>query len=363
MKIGVDAMGGDYAPRAVVEGAVMAARELDCHILLVGRPGVIKAELARQNVEGLHINIVPASQTVAMDESPSAAFRKKKDSSITVGINLIKNGEAQAFVSAGNTGAVMAAGTLLLRTIPGISRAAIAITLPTSAGTSILLDAGANVDCKPQALFEFGIMGFVYASFMLEKEYPVVSMLSIGEEESKGNEISREAAALLRKSSINFSGNIEAKEVYRGGADVIVCDGFVGNISLKISESVAEMISGALKEIFTRNWRGKLGYLLVRPFLEEFKKRVDHHEYGGAPLLGLNGTVIISHGSSSAISIKNAIMQAERFTRNDVISKISEGLEKNADVGGATEKKKGFWKQLKNSIHVKSSSPDNDEPL
>lgn len=355
MKIGVDAMGGDYAPTAAIDGAVMAARELvDCHILLVGRPGVIKPELARQDAEGLNIDIVPASQTVAMDESPSAAFRKKKDSSIMVGINLVKSGEAQAFVSAGNTGAVMAVGTLVLRTIPGISRAAIAVTLPTSAGTSILLDAGANVDCKAQTLFEFGIMGFVYAGFMLEKEYPVVSMLSIGEEESKGNEISREASALLRKSSINFSGNIEAKEVYRGGADVIVCDGFVGNISLKISESVAEMISGALKKIFTRNWRCKLGYLLVRPYLEEFKKRVDHNEYGGAPLLGLNGTVIISHGSSSAMSIKNAIIQAERFTRNDVISKIRAGLEKNADVGGGAtekaEKKKGFWKQFKNSI-------------
>ncbi len=361
MKIGVDAMGGDYAPGAAVEGAVMAARELGCHILLVGRPDVVKRELALQDVEGLDIDIVPASQTVAMDESPSSAFRKKKDSSITVGINLLKSGEAQAFVSAGNTGAVMAVGTLLLRTIPGISRAAIAITLPTSAGTSILLDAGANVDCKARTLFEFGIMGFVYASFMLDKESPVVSMLSIGEEESKGNEISREASALLKKSSINFSGNIEAKEVYRGGADVIVCDGFVGNISLKVSESVAEMISGALKKIFTRNWRCKLGYLLVRPYLEEFKKRVDHNEYGGAPLLGLNGTVIISHGSSSAKAIKNAIIQAERFTRNDVISKICDGLEKNADVDSAApEKKKSLWKQIKNSIHIRSGS-QNDE--
>ncbi|GMT42283.1 MAG: phosphate acyltransferase [bacterium] len=353
-KIAVDAMGGDNAPGAIVDGAILAAQKLGCRILLVGQPETLETEIARHSIDEINIEIVPASQVVAMDESPSEAFRKKKDSSITVGVNLVKNGRADAFISAGNTGAVMAAGTLLLRMIPGISRAAIAVILPTSKSASVLLDAGANVDCKAQTLFEFGIMGSVYAGFMLEKDFPKVGVLSIGEEESKGNEISREAASLLRKSSINFTGNIEAKDVYRGGADVIVCDGFIGNISLKISESVAEMIGGGLKEIFSRNWRSKMGYLLLRPYVEEFKKRIDYHEYGGAPLLGLNGTVIISHGSSSEKSIKNAIMQAERFTRMNVISKIREGIEKNTDIGAAVEKKRGFWKQIKDSIHIKS---------
>lgn len=337
MKIAVDAMGGDNAPSVVVDGAVKAAVTIGCQILLVGPKEALERELGRHDTSRLNIGIVHASQVVEMDESPSVAFRKKKDSSITVGIKLVKNGEADAFVSAGNTGAVMAAGSLLLRTIPGISRAAIAIMLPTSKGYSILLDAGANVDCKPRTLFEFGIMGSAYASHMLGKERPIVSVLSIGEEEIKGNEIVREAASLLQKSGLNFTGNIEAKEVYRGTADVIVCDGFVGNISLKVSESVAEMISNALKSIFSRNLRAKLGYLLIRPYLDEFKKRIDYHEYGGAPLLGLNGTVIISHGSSKSKSIENAIIHAERFARMDVIAKIrgilenSEALERTAE--------------------------------
>jgi glycerol-3-phosphate acyltransferase PlsX len=330
MKIAVDAMGGDYAPGAVVEGAVQAARELDCRIILVGRQDVIRAELERLGASGLPIDIVHASEVVEMHESPAAAFRKKKDSSIMAGVELLKNGDADAFVSAGNTGAVMATSLLKLRTIPGISRAPIAIMLPTSKGWSVLLDAGANVDCKPRNLLEFGIMGSIYASFILDKENPVVSMLSIGEEDGKGNDILREASALLKLSSINFTGNIEAKEVYRGNTDVIVCDGFVGNISLKVSESLAEMMEKAMRDVFSTNWRSKLAYLLIRPYLAEFKKRVDHSEYGGAPLLGVNGTVIISHGSSKAKSIKNAIVQAQRFTRMDVISKIRQGVEKDS---------------------------------
>ncbi|MFQ5431775.1 MAG: phosphate acyltransferase PlsX [Nitrospinota bacterium] len=338
MKIAVDAMGGDNAPSVVVDGCVKAAGEIGCKILLVGPKEAVEAELTRHDTSGLNLEIVHASQVVEMDESPSVAFRRKKDSSITVGMRLVKKGEAGAFVSAGNTGAVMAAGSLLLRTIPGISRAAIAIMLPTAKGYSVLLDAGANVDCKPRTLFEFGIMGSAYAAHMLDKEQPVVSILSIGEEESKGNDIVREAASLLQKSGLNFTGNIEAKEVYRGTVDVIVCDGFVGNVSLKVSESVAEMIGNALKSIFSRNLRAKLGYLLIRPYLDEFKKRIDYHEYGGAPLLGLNGTVIISHGSSKPKSISNAIIQAERFARMDVNAKIRGILEKSGAVDDTAEK-------------------------
>lgn len=358
MKIAVDAMGGDNAPAVVIDGAVKAAAELGCRILLVGPEDVVKAELSRHDTAGLDIGIVHASQVVEMDESPSVAFRKKKDSSITVGIRLVKNGEADAFVSAGNTGAVMAAGSLLLRTIPGIGRAAIAIMLPTSKGYSVLIDAGASVDCKAGTLFEFGIMGSAYASHMLAKEQPVVGVLSIGEEETKGNDISREAASLLQKSSLNFIGNIEAKEVYRGTADVIVCDGFVGNVSLKVSESVAEMIGNALKEIFSRNLRTKLAYMLIRPYLDEFKKRVDYHEVGGAPLLGLNGTVIICHGSSKSKTIKNAIIRAERFSRMDVNSIIRRSLESNIDAGSAAPQTDGGWDEQKEPAHARSKEPE-----
>ena len=331
-------MGGDNAPSVIVDGAVKAAGDLGCRILLVGPKEVVKAELSRHDTSQLNIDIVHASQIVGMDEAPSVAFRKKKDSSITVGMKLVKNGEADAFVSAGNTGAVMAAGSLLLRTIPGISRAAIAATLPTAKGYSMLIDAGANVDCKPRTLFEFGIMGSAYAAHMLDKKEPIVGVLSIGEEESKGNDIVREAVSLLQKSGLNFIGNIEAKEVYRGTVDVIVCDGFVGNVSLKVSESVAEMIGNALKSIFSRNLRTKIGYMLIRPYLDEFKKRIDYHEVGGAPLLGLNGTVIIAHGSSKARTIANAIAQAERFTRMNVIAKIRSVLENSGLLDSTAEK-------------------------
>ncbi|MEE8484804.1 MAG: phosphate acyltransferase PlsX [Nitrospinota bacterium] len=360
MKIAVDAMGGDNAPSATVEGAVLAARELGVTVRLIGIEDAVNEELARHQTAGLGIEVINASQLVEMDESPALAYRKKKDSSIMVGLNMLKSGSADAFVSAGNTGAVMAAGSLILRRMPGLSRAAIAVMLPTGRGWSILIDAGANVDCKPRTLFEFGLMGSIYASHELKKDNPVVSILSIGEEETKGNEITKEAAALLKASALNFNGNIEAKEVYQGNADVIVCDGFVGNISLKISESLAEMISGALREIFSRNLRSKLGYLLVKPYLEEFKKRVDHSEYGGAPLLGLNGAVIISHGSSSAKAIKNAVMQAERFTRMGVMEKINKALKESSDIIGQAEKKDGFWRQIKKSIQFEPPAASED---
>ena len=297
---------------------------------------VVQRELDRIGAGSVPIEVVHASEVVEMHESPSAAYRKKKDSSIMVGVELLKGGGADAFVSAGNTGAVMATALLKLRPMPGISRIPIAVTLPTSKGWSVLLDAGANVDCKPRNLLEFGIMGSIYASFISGKESPVVATLSIGEEEGKGNEVLREASALLKQSSINFTGNIEAKEVFRGGADVIVCDGFVGNIALKVSESLAEMTSKALRDVFGTNLRSKLAYLLVRPYLDAFKKRVDYSEIGGAPLLGVNGTVIISHGSSKAKSIKNAVVQAQNLTKMDVNSNIRKLLEKNAALLGET---------------------------
>ncbi len=351
MKIAVDAMGGDNAPSAIVEGAVLAAKECGCEVLLVGQSGIVEAELARHDISTLSIKVVHASEIVTMDDSPSLAYRKKKDSSIMVGTRLVKEGSADAFVSAGNTGAVMAHGTLLLRHIPGISRAAISVMLPTQTGWSLLLDAGANVDCKPQTLFEFGIMGSIYASHVMKKDLPSTGLLNIGEEDGKGNEISKLAGSMLRQSSINFIGNVEAKEVYRGTTDVIVCDGFVGNVTLKVSESVAEMFTKALKGIFSKDWRSKLAYLLIRSHLDEFKRRIDYHEYGGAPLLGLNGTVFICHGSSKARSIKNAIKHAGEFVGDKVNDSIREGMEKNIEIEKALEKKEGLWDQIKKSIN------------
>jgi glycerol-3-phosphate acyltransferase PlsX len=325
-------MGGDNAPGATVEGGVFAARDVGCEVLLVGQKSVIEAELAKHDHKGLPIEIVHASESVGMSESPSLAYRKKKDSSIMVGVKLVKEGNADAFISAGNTGAIMAHSTLVLRLIPGIGRAAITILLPTQKGRSVILDAGANVDCKPQHLFEFGIMGSIYASHVLNKERPEVGLLNIGEEEGKGKEIIQLAAEMLKQSSINFIGNLEAKGVYRGTVDVIVCDGFVGNISLKISESVAEMFMNALKDVFSANMFTKFGYFLVKSSLQQFKKRIDYHEYGGAPLLGLNGTVFVSHGSSIGRTIHNAVKHAAEFVEEGIIDEIRAGMGKNIEI-------------------------------
>ena len=359
MKIAVDGMGGDNAPQAVVEGAVAAAREGGCEIILVGKREQLEAELAKHNAANLPITVHNATQEVEMDESPSLAYRKKKDSSIAVGMGLVKSGDADGFISAGNTGAMMAHATLMLRLIPGISRPAIVVMLPTQKGWTLLMDAGASVDCKPQALFEFGIMGSVYGAHVLEKENPTVGLLNIGEEEGKGNEVCKLAGSMLKEASINYIGNTEGKELYRGSTDVVVCDGFVGNITLKVSESVAEMFGSALKEVFSANWRTKLGYMLVKPKLEEFKKRVDYHEYGGAPLLGVNGNVFICHGSSKAKSIKNGIRHVIDFAREDVNGSIRRGMEENIEIEKAMEEKEGFWEGIKKSI--KSVRPGKEE--
>jgi glycerol-3-phosphate acyltransferase PlsX len=275
-----------------------------------------------------------------------------------IGLDLLKQGEGAAFVSAGNTGAVLAYSTVILRPVKGVDRPAIAIQLPTLKGTSILLDAGANVDCKPKQLVQFGIMGHVFAEYILEKENPSVGLLSIGEEDGKGNEIVKETFQMLKKSHINFIGNVEGKEVYRGNADVIVCDGFTGNVALKISESLAEMIGTNLKLMFQSNWLSKLGYLLLKPQLVQFKKKVDHSETGGAPLLGVNGVVIIAHGSSSPKAIKNAIHRAHELSEKNIIEHIKQDIELNlSDVEGGNGT---LWKQIK-SIAFGSENPENKD--
>jgi len=346
MKIVVDAMGGDHAPEATVEGAVLAAREYETEIILTGLSDLIHPILDRFDPDhNLPIEVVHADEVVEMHDLPGKVLRSKRKSSMKIGLDKLKDGTALAFVSAGNTGAVLAYSTVILRHLKGVDRPAIAIQLPTLKGNAILLDAGANVDCKVTQLFQFGIMGHVFAEYILGKENPRVGLLSIGEEDGKGNEIVKEVFQMLKASHINFIGNIEGKEVYRGNADVIVCDGFTGNIALKISESLAAMIGTNLKRMFQSNWASKLSYLLLKPQLDEFKKKVDYSETGGAPLLGVNGVVIIAHGSSSPKAIKNAIHRACELCEKNINEHIREDIESNLmDVEAA---KGTIWKQIK----------------
>jgi glycerol-3-phosphate acyltransferase PlsX len=326
-RVALDAMGGDRGPVVNIEGAVAAARELGLSVFLVGNEEELSRSLRRHSTNGLGITICHAPETVGMDESPSAALRKKKHSSIRVGLELVKRGEADAFISAGNTGAVMATAMVTLGPLPGVERPAIALIVPTLRGQSILLDAGANADCKPRHLLQFAIMGDIYARQVMGKKSPTVGLLSIGEEESKGNELTREAFKELEEErSLNFTGNVEGREVFSGAADVIVCDGFTGNIALKISESAAEFFTVLLKEELEKGLVGKLGALLTRGAFRRFKKRVDYTEYGGAPLLGVGGMCIISHGRSTAKAIKNAIRVAAECVENGVIEHIRKGI-------------------------------------
>lgn len=357
MKIVVDAMGGDHAPEAAVEGAVMAAREYETEIILTGLSDQIHSILNRLDPDHhLSIQVVHADEVVEMHDSPSKVLRSKRKSSMKIGLDLVKEGTASAFLSAGNTGAVLAYSTIILRPLKGVDRPAIAIQLPTLKGNAILLDAGANVDCKTNQLFQFGIMGHVFAEYILGKKNPLVGLLSIGEEDGKGNEIVKEAFQMLKASHINFIGNVEGKEVYRGNADVIVCDGFTGNVALKISESLAEMIGSNLKRLFKSNWLSKLGYLLLKPKLDEFKKKVDYSETGGAPLLGVNGVVIIAHGSSSPKAIKNAINRARELSEKNINAHIQQGIE--ANLTNLESAKGTIWKQIKNITF----GADSEEP-
>ncbi len=367
MKIVVDAMGGDHAPEAVVEGALMAASEYSTEIILTGLSETVQTILDRLDpVHKLPVQVVHADEVVEMHDLPGKVLRSKRKSSMKIGLDLLKEGTASAFVSAGNTGAVLAYSTVILRPLKGVDRPAIAIQLPTLKGNAILLDAGANVDCKTSQLFQFGIMGHVFAEYILGKENPRVGLLSIGEEDGKGNEIVKEVFQMLKASHINFIGNIEGKEVYRGNADVIVCDGFTGNIALKISESLAEMIGTNLKRMFQNNWASKLGYLLLKPQLDQFKKKVDYSETGGAPLLGVNGVVIIAHGNSSPKAIKNAINRARELCEKNINEHIREDIESNlTDVEAA---KGTIWKQIKSiafgagSDEDKRGKPDPQKP-
>lgn len=312
MKIALDAMGGDHAPHVEVEGAVLAAKEFGSHIILVGDRNVVEKELSRHNAESLPISVRHASEVVGMDESPSKALRKK-NSSMRLAFDLVKSGEAAAVVSAGNSGAAMATAMFVLRKLEGVDRPAIATVMPTLKGACVVLDVGANVDCKPSHLVQFAIMGDVYAQFILKKERPSVGLLSNGEEESKGTDVTRETHAILKQLPMNYIGYIEGRDIFAGNADVVVCDGFVGNVVLKTSEGLADAIGQMLKEEISKSPLAKLGYLLSKGAFGRFKKKVDYSEYGGAPLLGIDGVGIIGHGGSTPKAIKNAIRVAQEF--------------------------------------------------
>ncbi len=333
MKIAVDTMGGDNAPQAIVAGSVLAAQELGVGIILVGIEQLVRQELDKYpSAKVLPLEILNATEVVDMHDSPATVFRRKKDSSIRVANELVKNGEASAVISAGHTGAAMSTSLFVLGRIEGVERPAIATFMPTITGTSIILDMGANVDCKPNHLLQFAVMGDVYARYLLKNPNPRVGLLSIGEEETKGNELTKEAFKLLTETSLNFIGNVEGRDVMSGKADVIVCDGFIGNVVLKVSEAVAEAIGTFLRKDIEKSLINKLGYLLMRPAFNSLRHRVDYAEYGGAPLIGINGISIISHGRSSARAIKNAIRVATELAMSEVNKRIRDDIGKNMEL-------------------------------
>jgi phosphate acyltransferase len=342
--IALDAMGSDRAPKPEVEGAIHAARNYGARVLLVGPEATIKAELDRHpSALRLPIEIVHASEVITMDDKAVQAVRAKRDSSMHVGLRLVREGQAAGFVTAGNTGAAMAAAKMVLGALQGVDRPALAAVFPTAPGTAaILLDVGANVDCKAHNLEQFAVMGEIYFRTMFGSSRfgdsrlgrsgfgagrrPRVGLLSIGEEETKGNELTREAFQLLKRLPLNFVGNVEGRDLFNGQVDVIVADGFVGNVALKISEGVANLVRTVLKESLKTTITRQVGYLLSRSAFSDFKKRIDHTEYGGAPLLGLKGVCIITHGSSNANAIKNAVRVAAEFAERRVNESIERGL-------------------------------------
>ena len=329
MKIAIDAMGGDHGLTPVVEGTIQAIKELDIELVLVGQEDQIRSELDRVKWTDSRLTVQQASQTVDMHESPAQVARKKRDSSIWVATKLVKTGQADAVVSAGNTGATMVSAFFLLGVIKGVERPAICATLPTLQGTAVMLDVGATVDCTAQQLYQFGIMGNEYGKHLLGKSSPRVGLLSIGEEETKGNDMTKEAFRLLRESTLNFIGNLEGRDVYNGNADVIVCDGFLGNVSLKISEGLADAMKKMLMREIMASWLGRVSFLFLAGPLMRLKRRTDYAEFGGAPLLGVNGISMICHGRSSAKAIKNAIVRTEALAKGRLIELIQRDIAEN----------------------------------
>src|SRR5713226_971515 len=326
--IAVDAMGGDHAPKAEVDGSIRAARSLGVKIILVGKQDIVKKELEQhEGIDGLPIEIQHASEQVTMEDSAAKAMRSKRDSSIRVASRLVRDGIAQGVVSAGNTGAVMATAKMVQGMLPGVDRPALASAFPTLKGSPVVVvDVGANVDCSPRMLGQFAVMGEIYSRVIFRKPRPRVGLLSIGEEEHKGNELTRTATPLLKSLPIHFIGNVEGGDIFTGETDVIVCDGFLGNVALKVGEGLVDMIYQMLRDSLEATITRKIGYVLSRTAFQEFKKRLDYSEHGGAPLLGIKGVCIITHGRSNANAIKNSIRVAAELAGENINERIEAEL-------------------------------------
>lgn len=318
MRIALDAMGGELGPEEMVAGAIQAVDESDLDVALIGDETILNSVIQKQSFVSPKLQVIHASQSVSMDESPFEAIRKKKDSSIAIAFEQVRNGKADAVVSAGNSGATMASAIKSLGRLDNIARPGIASIFPTLKKPLVMMDVGANVDCRPQHLYQFGVMGAAFSDNLFRIRKPSIGLLSIGEEGGKGNVLVKSAHELFRKSSLNFIGNVEGRDIFQGDVDVIVCDGFVGNVCLKVSEGLAEAIISMLRTEISKSFMAKMGYLLARKAFNNFGKRVDYAEYGGAPLLGVNGTGIVCHGRSNAKAIKNAIKVAAEMIRSKV---------------------------------------------
>ncbi|CAK7020853.1 phosphate acyltransferase PlsX [Tissierella carlieri] len=326
MKIIIDAMGGDNGPIEVIKGTVDAVNEYGVNVILVGKEDIIENELKKYDYPKDKVEILGASDIITNDDDPAIVIRRKKDSSMVVGCKALADGIGDGFISAGSTGALLASGIFIVKRIDGIDRAALSVVYPTKNGFSLLLDAGANVDCKPEYLYQFALMGSVYMEKVMGIKSPTIGLVNIGIEKGKGNALSKETYDIIEKSHLNFKGNVEARELPSGIVDVIVSDGFVGNVVLKLTEGMAISIFSILKEEFTKNFRAKLGAMLLRPELKNIKGRMDYREQGGAPLLGISKPIVKAHGSSDAFAIKNAINQLKKFIEKDVIKIIEENM-------------------------------------
>jgi glycerol-3-phosphate acyltransferase PlsX len=332
VRVALDAMGGDNAPGEVVLGAIQAAREYSMGVYLVGREDAIRAELAKYDVRGLDLPIIHTDEVIEMDEHPASAVRRKKNASMTLALQLVRDGSALGAVSAGNSGAMMAASLFTLKRIEGVDRPALGTVFPTRDGVSFVLDVGANTDCKPEYLQQFALMGSIYMERIFSVASPRVGLLANGEEETKGNELVIQTHQLLKANAetlgIYFIGNVEGREIPTGGADVVVCDGFVGNVVLKLSEGLAETLLGMLRTQMTSSLPNKLAAAVLQPGLRKVFRRMDYAEYGGVPLLGINGSAIVSHGRSNAKAIKNALRVARQTSETNVVGAIAGGLAK-----------------------------------
>jgi len=330
LRIALDAMGGELGPEEMVTGAIQAVEESDLDVALIGDEAILNSVIQKLSLVSPRLEVVHASQTVTMDESPFEAIRKKKDSSIAIAFDQVKNGKADAVVSAGNSGATMASAIRSLGRLQNIARPGIASIFPTLKKPLVMMDVGANVDCRPQHLYQFGVMGTAFSDNLFRIKKPSVGLLSIGEEGGKGNVLVKSAHELFRKSPLNFIGNVEGRDIFQGDVDVIVCDGFVGNVCLKVSEGLAEAIISMLGKEISKSFMAKMGYLLAKKAFNNFGKKVDYAEYGGAPLLGVNGTGIVCHGRSNAKAIKNAIKVAAEMIRGKVNDRIVQLLSESS---------------------------------